>query len=92
MENGTNLRNIDINKTEIIIDALIPSTNYIIKVAAYSSSGQGPWSSEFVVKTLNHNVSVLWGNAQYILISDIMGDYIESFSLDKNEVSIYNMF
>lgn len=57
-------------------------------MAAYSSSGQSPWSSEFVVKTLNHNVTVLWGNAQQILISDILGDYIESISFNKNEVSI----
>lgn len=71
-----------------MIDSLTPSTNYVLRVAAYSSSGQGPWSSEFVVKTLNHNVSVLWGNAQQILISDIMGDYIETISLNEDKVSI----
>lgn len=59
----------------------------MIKVAAYSSSGQGPWSSEFVVKTLSHSVSVLWGNAHNILISDIMGDYITTFALNEDEVS-----
>lgn len=85
-ENKTNWKIIDINKTEIIIDSLVPSTNYVIRVAAYSPSGQGPWSSEFIAKTLNHNISVLWGNAQQILISDIMGDYIKSISL--HEVSI----
>jgi hypothetical protein len=91
-ENETNWKNIDVNKTEIVIDSLTSSTNYVLKVAAYSSSGQGPWSSEFVVKTLNHNVSVLWGNAQQILISDIMGDYIQSISLDENDVSIKIFF
>ncbi|XP_025412408.1 proto-oncogene tyrosine-protein kinase ROS isoform X3 [Sipha flava] len=89
-ENETNWKNIDVNKTEIVIDSLTSSTNYVLKVAAYSSSGQGPWSSEFVVKTLNHNVSVLWGNAQQILISDIMGDYIQSISLDENDKTIKN--
>lgn len=58
-------------------------------MAAFSSSGQGPWSSEFIVKTLNHNVSVLWGNAQQILISDIMGDSIQSISLYENEVRFF---
>lgn len=87
-ENETNLKYIDVNKTEIVIDSLRPSTSYVLRVAAYSSSGQGPWSSEFVVKTLNHNVSVLWGNAQQILISDIMGDYIETISLNEDKVSI----
>lgn len=82
------MKYIDVNKTEIVIDSLTPSTNYVLRVAAYSSSGQGPWSSEFVVKTLNHNVSVLWGNAQQILISDIMGDYIETISLNEDKVSI----
>lgn len=78
------------NKTEIVIDSLTARTSYVIRVAAYSSSGQGPWSSEFVVKTLNHNVSILWGNAQHILISDIMGDFFESISINEDEVSIYN--
>jgi len=88
-ENETNYRCIDTNKTEIVIDSLTSSTNYVIRVAAFSSSGQGPWSSEFMVQTLNHNVSVLWGNAQQILISDIMGDYIESISLSDIEVKTY---
>lgn len=91
-ENETDTKNIYTNKTEIIIDSLIPSTYYVIRVAACSSSGQGPWSSKFVVKTLNHNISVLWGNAQHILISDIMGDYIESISINEDEVSIYIFF
>lgn len=90
-ENETIWKNIDTNETDIVINSLTPSTNYIIRVAAFSSSGQGPWSSEFVVKTLNHNVSVLWGNAQQILISDIMGDYLESISLN-DEVSIVNLY
>ncbi|XP_022182108.1 proto-oncogene tyrosine-protein kinase ROS-like isoform X3 [Myzus persicae] len=89
-ENETNWKNIDTNKTEIVIDSLTARTSYVIRVAAYSSSGQGPWSSEFVVKTLNHNVSVLWGNAQQILISDIMGDFIESISINEDETSITN--
>lgn len=70
-----------------MIDSLTPGTNYVIRVAALSSSGLGPWSSEFKVKTLNHNVSILWGNAQQILISDVIGDYVDSISLN-NEVSI----
>lgn len=88
-ENETGRRYFDVNKTEIVIDLLIPSTNYVLKVAAYSSSGQGPWSSQFVAKTLNHNVSVLWGNAEQILISDIMGGYIDSILLNENKVSLY---
>eukprot|EP00102_Acyrthosiphon_pisum_P027841 XP_016665051.1 PREDICTED: proto-oncogene tyrosine-protein kinase ROS isoform X2 [Acyrthosiphon pisum] len=91
-ENETNWKQIDTNKTEIVIDSLTARTSYVIRVAAYSSSGQGPWSSEFVVKTLNHNVSVLWGNAQQILISDIMGDFIESISINEDEVSIYVLY
>jgi len=87
-ENETNWKNLYTNKTEIVIDSLTARTSYVIRVAAYSSSGQGPWSSEFVVKTLNHNVSILWGNAQHILISDIMGDFKESISINEDEVSI----
>lgn len=81
------MEHINVTTTQIIIESLSPSTNYVIKVAAYSSSGQGPWSSEFVVKTLSHSISVLWGNAHKILISDIMGDYIATFALNKYEVS-----
>lgn len=88
LKNEKNWKRIDTNTTEIIIDSL-PNTTYIIKVAAYSSSGLGPWSSVFVVKTLSRNVSVLWGNAHKILMSDPMGDYIiDSITLNKNEVSI----
>lgn len=90
--NETNWKTIYTNKTEVLLNSLSPNTNYVIKVAAYSSSGQGPWSSEFIVKTLNHNVSVLWGNAQQILISDIMGDFIESISINEDEVNIYLYF
>ncbi|XP_050056431.1 proto-oncogene tyrosine-protein kinase ROS isoform X5 [Aphis gossypii] len=88
--NETDWKTIYTNKTEVLLNSLSPNTNYVIQVAAYSSSGQGPWSSEFIVKTLNHNVSVLWGNAQQILISDIMGDFIESISINEDENSIKN--
>ncbi|XP_050428827.1 proto-oncogene tyrosine-protein kinase ROS isoform X2 [Adelges cooleyi] len=89
-ENKTSWKTVDVNKTEVTIDLLKPGTNYVLKVAAHSSSGQGPWSSEFVVKTLSHNVSVLWGNSERILISDIMGNYIDSIFLDEDKTEKYS--
>lgn len=64
---------------------------YIIKVATFSSSGQGPWFSEFVVKTLCHSVSLLWGKASNISIADVMGDFITTFALYENKLSKMNL-
>ncbi|GLH07146.1 Protein sevenless [Gryllus bimaculatus] len=71
-----------INGTTYTARNILPDTTYIIKVAAYTTSGQGPWSSEFRGKTLRKSPrgqqsTVLWSAAEGLLKSDITGENVE---------------
>lgn len=75
-------RNIN-NSTYFTVDDLDEDTEYIIKSAAYTSSGNGPWSSEFKGRTLKtpksgRYPSILWSASEGLLESDVTGDEVET--------------
>lgn len=63
----------DIKANQYTVSSLKSGTEYILKVAAYTSTGEGPWSTEFRGKTLHRNASLLWSNNEGLLLSDITG-------------------
>jgi proto-oncogene tyrosine-protein kinase ROS len=72
----------NVNATSYTIQNLKANTEYVIKAAAYTSSGRGPWSSEFRGKTLKipqdgKYASILWSAAEGLLKSDVTGDNVE---------------
>lgn len=73
----------NINTTSYTIEDLKENTEYIIKAAAYTSSGTGPWSSEFKGKTLKKPIndkypSILWSAAEGLLKSDVTGENVQT--------------
>ena len=79
----------DINTTSYTIQNLKDNTEYIIKTAAYTSSGRGPWSSEFRGKTLKIPTdgkypSILWSAAEGLLKSDVTGENVETLIHNAN--------
>lgn len=85
-----------INTTYCTIDGLSGDSDYVIKVAAYTSSGIGPWSSEFRGKTLRTPRNgdypmILWSAAEGLLQSDVTGDEVENLvSAENMKVEIIN--
>jgi proto-oncogene tyrosine-protein kinase ROS len=72
----------NVNTTSYTIQNLKANTEYVIKTAAYTSSGKGPWSSEFRGKTLKipqdgKYASILWSAAEGLLKSDVTGENVE---------------
>lgn len=72
----------DINSTTHTIHGLNEDTEYIIKTLAYTVSGNGPWSTEFVGRTLKSNpdnttATILWSGTEGLLQSDVTGENIE---------------
>ncbi|CAG9133278.1 unnamed protein product [Plutella xylostella] len=49
----------DINGTSIKVDNLKENTEYVVRVAAVTESGSGPWSTEFIGRTLEATPSTL---------------------------------
>lgn len=70
----------NINVTSYTIKNLTDDTEYVIKVAASTSSGKGPWSSEFkgvsLKKQLN-NPMIFWSANEGLLKSDPIGENVE---------------
>ncbi|VEN47844.1 unnamed protein product [Callosobruchus maculatus] len=73
-----------INASNFIITDLKESTEYILKIAAYTKSGRSPWSSEFRGYTLKNasNKSILWSTSDSLLQSNVAGEEITTV-LDK---------
>ncbi|KAJ8921659.1 hypothetical protein NQ315_010568, partial [Exocentrus adspersus] len=69
-----------INTTHFTLYNLKENTEYALKVAAYTKSGKGPWSSEFRGITLNQSKSqiILWSAAEGLLKSDAAGENVET--------------
>lgn len=63
----------DIKGNQYTVSSLKAGTEYILKVGAYTFSGEGPWSPEFRGKTLHRNTSLLWSSTDGLLKSDITG-------------------
>lgn len=72
----------DINTTECTVNGLSENTEYTIKVAARTSSGMGPWSTEFRGKTLKSSrigqYPLLWATSEGLLQSSITGEEAET--------------
>lgn len=73
----------EINSTYYTVYELKPGREYVVKVAAYTSTGPGPWSSEFRGKTLRqnhggHTPTILWSAAEGLLRSDVTGEGVET--------------
>lgn len=70
----------NINTTHFTINNLKENTEYVLKVAAYTKSGKGPWSSEFKGITLNRykNPIILWSAAEGLLKSNAAGENVET--------------
>jgi proto-oncogene tyrosine-protein kinase ROS len=79
----------NVNATSYTIQHLKANTEYVIKVGAYTSSGKGPWSSEFRGKTLkipqdDKYPSILWSAAEGLLKSDVTGENVEMLIHNTN--------
>lgn len=77
------------NATFFSVEDLEDDTEYVIKAAAYTSSGSGPWSSEFRGKTLKTPTNgrypvILWSAAEGLLESDVTGDRVETLISQEN--------
>lgn len=92
--NGNHIRtHKNINITSCTIQNLEEDKEYIIKVAAYTNLGKGPWSSEFHGKTLKFSKSgkyptVLWSAANGLLKSDATGDNVQTL-IHKHVIKDY---
>lgn len=73
----------NINATSYTINGLKENTEYIIKAAAYTSSGTGPWSSEFRGKTLKKPENslypeIIWSASEGLIKSDVTGENVQT--------------
>ncbi|GAB6030941.1 hypothetical protein CHUAL_007766 [Chamberlinius hualienensis] len=73
------------------VDNLVPGTNYGFRVRPVSSSGVGPWSTQFYGQTLNISNSsfAVWSTASGLIKSDLIGDNVEIL-LDQSTLSDHN--
>ncbi|XP_075227577.1 receptor protein-tyrosine kinase sevenless [Lycorma delicatula] len=79
----------DINSTWHTVHSLQSQTEYVVRTAAYTSAGVGPWSTEFRGKTLKQSdpgkePSILWAAAEGLLLSDVIGDNVQTLLHREN--------
>ncbi|XP_077488341.1 receptor protein-tyrosine kinase sevenless isoform X1 [Amblyomma americanum] len=72
----------NISDTTTTVRNLRPDTAYSVKVRAYSPGGRGPWSVDFVGRTLRKPSRqgfpyMLWSASEALLKSDIVGDSVQ---------------
>ncbi|KAH8022561.1 hypothetical protein HPB51_025658 [Rhipicephalus microplus] len=72
----------NISDTTTTVRNLRPDTAYSVKVRAYSAGGRGPWSVDFVGRTLRKPSKqgfpyMLWSANEALLKSDIVGDSVQ---------------
>ncbi|XP_065076468.1 proto-oncogene tyrosine-protein kinase ROS isoform X3 [Ochlerotatus camptorhynchus] len=78
---GKTIRNISGTAfTSEELELVSPGQEYVIKAAAYTDAGQGPWSTEFRVRTLkdSHDRHMVWSGSEGLLRSDVIGDSVET--------------
>lgn len=66
-----------------IVENMLPDTEYVFRVAAVTESGSGPWSSEFIGKTLTNSLTtlqstLLWSGPDGLLQTDLTGDNLQT--------------
>ncbi|XP_055602255.1 proto-oncogene tyrosine-protein kinase ROS isoform X2 [Uranotaenia lowii] len=66
--------------TSFDVELLKPGQEYVIKAAAYTPAGRGPWSTEFRARTLKdgHDRHLIWSSSEGIMRSDVIGDNVET--------------
>ncbi|CAK1585368.1 unnamed protein product [Parnassius mnemosyne] len=83
MDNGDTINIKNINESAYVVENLKQDTEYVIKVAAETESGSGPWSSEFVGKTFASSPTtlhstLLWSGPDGLLQTDLTGDNLQT--------------
>ncbi|XP_068617317.1 proto-oncogene tyrosine-protein kinase ROS [Battus philenor] len=83
MDNGNTININNISEWTYVVENLKQDTEYTIKVAAGTESGSGPWSSEFVGKTLASSPTtlhstLLWSGPDGLLQTDLTGDNLQT--------------
>ncbi|KAG5883190.1 hypothetical protein JTB14_018205 [Gonioctena quinquepunctata] len=75
-----------INNTFFTIPNLKENTEYILRVAAYTNSGKGPWSSDFRGITLNASKTpiLIWSAEEGLLRSNAAGENVETLVSRKD--------
>ncbi|XP_075975168.1 receptor protein-tyrosine kinase sevenless [Anticarsia gemmatalis] len=72
----------NITESMCVVENLKQDAEYVIRVAAVTKSGSGPWSSEFVGKTLasspnTRHSTLLWSGPDGLLQTDLTGDNLK---------------
>ncbi|KAK5650142.1 hypothetical protein RI129_001171 [Pyrocoelia pectoralis] len=85
----------NINVTSCTIQNLKEGEEYIIKAAAYTNLGKGPWSSEFSGRTLKVSKNgkyptILWSATNGLLRSDATGENVQTL-VQKNVMKDYHI-
>lgn len=79
-EDNGNSRQIlhNIKSSRIIVGNLTSNTNYKFRVAAYTTAGIGPFSTEFHGRTMKsiHDRSLIWSSHSGLIQSDILAEHI----------------
>ncbi|XP_026471623.1 proto-oncogene tyrosine-protein kinase ROS-like [Ctenocephalides felis] len=85
MDEKRNMSHVEksISSTDVTVHNLRPDTEYRVKVAAYTISGRGPWSGEFISKTLprpfaNQEINLLWSTREGVMRSDVTGSNLNT--------------
>lgn len=78
--NVTDIENI--TESTCVVENLKQDAEYVIRVAAVTGSGSGPWSSEFVGRTLASSPNtlhstLLWSGPDGLLQTDLTGDNLQ---------------
>ncbi|XP_038214357.1 proto-oncogene tyrosine-protein kinase ROS [Zerene cesonia] len=73
----------NIKESTRIVENIEQDTEYVVRVAAVTQSGSGPWSSEFVGKTLKSTPTtlqstLLWSGPDGLLQTDLTGDNLQT--------------
>ncbi|XP_045449564.1 proto-oncogene tyrosine-protein kinase ROS [Melitaea cinxia] len=84
----------NINESLHVVENLIQDTEYVIRVAAVTESGSGPWSTEFVGRTLTFSPTtlqstLLWSGPDGLLQTDLTGDKLQTL-IDRADLK--NLF
>ncbi|XP_045523257.1 proto-oncogene tyrosine-protein kinase ROS isoform X2 [Pieris brassicae] len=86
----------NINETTHIVDNIEQDTQYVIRIAAVTQSGSGPWSSEFIGKTLKSSPTtlqstLLWSGPDGLLQTDLTGDNLQTL-IDRNYLELQHLY
>ncbi|XP_045769581.1 proto-oncogene tyrosine-protein kinase ROS isoform X2 [Maniola jurtina] len=80
---GANFKIENIEESMYVVENILSDTEYIFRVAAVTESGSGPWSSEFIGKTLTSSPTtlqstLLWSGPDGLLQTDLTGDNLQT--------------